>query len=291
MDKSGLFVGLATLDLLYLTPQIPQVNEKRVAVDYTVAAGGPATNAAIAFEYLRRSQGKSGSTQLLATVGSHPLSGLIRADLEVYGVNCIDLDCDRSDPPPVSSILVTQPGGARAVISINATHAQGSWHPQFSTLLEDIQVVLMDGHQMAISQELATVAKSRQIPIIIDGGSWKPGFERVLAVADGAIVSANFYPPGCKTHEQVMSYLVNLGIPQIAITHGEGAIAYYTEGKQGQIQVPQVAAVDTLGAGDILHGAFCYYFLELDFVESLTQAAQIASASVQQFGTRAWMKS
>ncbi|WP_283754453.1 hypothetical protein [Roseofilum acuticapitatum] len=55
MDTSGLFVGLATLDLLYLTPQIPQVNEKKVAVDYTVAAGCPATNAAIAFGNMRAS--------------------------------------------------------------------------------------------------------------------------------------------------------------------------------------------------------------------------------------------
>lgn len=252
MHKSGLFVGLATLDFLYLTPQIPQVNEKRVAVDYTVAAGGPATNGAIAFEYLRQLHEKSGSTQLLASVGTHPLSTLIRADLEVYGVHCIDLDPQRPDPPPVSSILVTPPRGDRAVISINATHAQGAWKPSFSALLDDVQVVLIDGHQMAISQELAQVAKAQQIPIIIDGGSWKAGFERVLALADTAI-------------------------------------AYYTQGKQAQIPVPQVSAVDTLGAGDIFHGAFCYYSLELDFVEALTQAAQIASASVQQFGTRAWM--
>ncbi|MDJ1180903.1 PfkB family carbohydrate kinase [Roseofilum sp. BLCC_M91] len=289
MHKSGLFVGLATLDFLYLTPQIPQVNEKRVAVDYTVAAGGPATNGAIAFEYLRRLHEKSGSTQLLASVGTHPLSTLIRADLEVYGVHCIDLDPQRPDPPPVSSILVTPPRGDRAVISINATHAQGAWKPSFSALLDDVQVVLIDGHQMAISQELAQVAKAQQIPIIIDGGSWKAGFERVLALADTAIASANFYPPGCQTHEQVMAYLVELGVPQIAVTQGEGAIAYYTQGKQAQIPVPQVSAVDTLGAGDIFHGAFCYYSLELDFVEALTQAAQIASASVQQFGTRAWL--
>ncbi|MBP0011204.1 MULTISPECIES: PfkB family carbohydrate kinase [unclassified Roseofilum] len=290
MEKSALFVGLATLDFLYLTPKIPQVNEKLVAVDYTVAAGGPATNAAISFEYLRRLHKNSGSTQLLASVGNHPLSRLIRTDLEVYGVHCIDLDSQRIDPPPVSSILVTQPGGDRAVISINATHAQGAWNPDFSALLDNIQVLLIDGHQMAMSQELAQIAKAGKIPIIIDGGSWKPGFEGVLALADTVITSANFYPPGCDTHEQVMAYLIDLGIPQIAITQGEGAIAYYTQGKQSHIAVPQGSAVDTLGAGDILHGAFCYYSLELDFAEALAQSAKIASASVQQFGTRAWMK-
>ena len=47
MIKSGLFVGLITLDLIYLADSPPKNNQKLVATDYTVAAGGPATNAAV----------------------------------------------------------------------------------------------------------------------------------------------------------------------------------------------------------------------------------------------------
>ena len=42
----GLFVGLVTLDLVYLATSAPSNNQKIVASDYTVASGGPATNAA-----------------------------------------------------------------------------------------------------------------------------------------------------------------------------------------------------------------------------------------------------
>lgn len=49
---TGLFVGLITLDVMYLTPHLPAPNQKIVAQDYAIAAGGPATNAAIAFQYL-----------------------------------------------------------------------------------------------------------------------------------------------------------------------------------------------------------------------------------------------
>ena len=48
----GLFVGLVTLDLIYLANSAPQNNQKIVATDYTVAAGGPATNAAVTFSHL-----------------------------------------------------------------------------------------------------------------------------------------------------------------------------------------------------------------------------------------------
>jgi sugar/nucleoside kinase (ribokinase family) len=48
--------------------------------------------------------------------------------------------------------------------------------------------------------------------------------------------------------------------------------------------------VDTLGAGDILHGAFCYYSsLGQVFQEALTNAVRVASESCRFRGTREWM--
>lgn len=55
MAKHGLFVGLVTLDLIYLADAPPNANQKIVAQETTIAAGGPATNAAIAFQHLGNS--------------------------------------------------------------------------------------------------------------------------------------------------------------------------------------------------------------------------------------------
>jgi sugar/nucleoside kinase (ribokinase family) len=41
-----LFVGLTTLDIIYLAAAPPQANQKVVASDRLISAGGPATNAA-----------------------------------------------------------------------------------------------------------------------------------------------------------------------------------------------------------------------------------------------------
>ncbi len=291
MDRSGLFVGLVTLDFLYLTSKIPTQNQKVVASDYQVCVGGPATNAAITFAYLQQFHGDGGHTQLIGTVGNHVLSHLILRELETYQVHLIDLDAQRSEPPPVSSILVTEPGGDRAVISINATQAQGQWQPELIDSLALTDILLIDGHQIAVSQQLVPLAKSHHIPIILDGGSWKPGLETLLPGVDVVIASDHFYPPGCDTTQKAIAYLLDLGISQIAITHGAEAIDYHSQRKSGQLSVPRVTAVDTLGAGDIFHGAFCYYSLELEFVDALAKAAIIASESVRYLGTRAWMNS
>lgn len=282
--SKGLFVGMVTLDLVYLSAQLPGKNQKMVASDYTVAAGGPATNAAVTFSYL------GNQATILGVVGTHPITHLIRSDLEHYGVAIADLDSASREPPPVSSIIVTESTGDRAVISLNATKIQISGAQQPVDLSAEIDLVLIDGHQMAVSCAIAQLAKYKNIPVVMDGGSWKPGFEDVLPFVDYAICSANFYPPGCRNSEEVMAYLAAVGIPHIAITQGEEPIQYWTLGVSGRIQVPQIQAVDTLAAGDVFHGAFCHHILRQNFRDSLAEAAQMASYSCQFFGTRQWMK-
>ena len=54
---------------------------------------------------------------------------------------------------------------------------------------------------------------------------------------------------------------------------------------------PPPEVFDTMGAGDILRGAFCYFVsIGRGFVESLADAANIASESCRSRGTREWMK-
>lgn len=278
----GLFVGLITLDLVYLATAAPSNNQKVVASDYTVAAGGPATNAAVAFSQL-------GQSTLLGVVGVHPIAQLIRADLETYAVATLDLDPTITQPP-VSSIIVTQGTGERAVVSINAVKTQGTSERIPDNILQGVDIVLIDGHQLAAGQAIAQLAKGKNIPVVIDGGSWKPGFEKVLPFVDYAICSANFYPPRCNSAEDVCAYLSASGIPHIAITHGEKPIQYLCHGTTSAMDVPQTNAVDTLGAGDIFHGAFCYYILRENFADALAAAAKIASYSCQFFGTRRWLE-
>lgn len=288
--NNGLFVGLTTLDLIYQASQLPDSNQKIVAMDYTVSAGGPATNAAVAFNHL------GNQATVLSVVGAHPIGHLILTDLQKQGVNLADLHSARSEPPPVSSIIVTQATGERAVISINAINTQATSDQIPCQILQamelqDIDIVLVDGHQMEVGRSLAQQAHSCNIPVVIDGGSWKPGFETVLPFVTYALCSANFQPPDCHSESDVMSYLSQFNIPYTAITHGEKPIVYRDRTQVGSIPVPAIQAVDTLGAGDIFHGAFCHFILQTDFVPALEQAAQVAAHACQFFGTRQWMES
>jgi len=293
---NGLFVGLTTLDFLYLVDHFPDRNQKIVALDSAINPGGPATNAAITFGYL------GNQVKLLSVIGNHALSQVIRQDLANQSIHSIDLEPTWLESPSVSSVIVTQQTGERAVISLNATKFQAKLQQIPPDILTDIDIVLIDGHQMAISEAIARQAKAKNIPVVMDGGSWKVGFEKVLPLVNYAICSANFYPPNCQNQADIFEYLKSYSIPQIAITQGDKPIQYVGQNYSGEIMIDPINAVDTLGAGDIFHGAFCHFIvnqlkssaqpiLEDDFREALIFSAKIASQSCQFFGTRSWMKS
>jgi len=285
----GLFVGLITLDLLYLTPHLPDRNQKIVALNHTMAAGGPATNAAVTFRHL------GNCATLLGSLGRHPMTTLVLSDLQQWQVTVVDLSPDRHDPVSTSSVMVTQATGERAVVSLNATKSQASAASIPNEILQEIglrkfDIVLIDGHQMEVGHAIAQQAQAAKIPVVIDGGSWKPGFEAVLPYADYVIASANFHPSQCHSPEDVFAYLHALQIRHIAITQGDRPILYVSPDQTGEIAIPSVPTVDTLGAGDIFHGAFCHFILQSSFAAALTQATTIASYACQSFGTREWMR-
>lgn len=282
MQYRGLFVGLTTLDFIYLSDRPLLENQKLVAQDYLTVAGGPAANAAVAFSYFEN------HGQLLTVLGQHPLTELIASDLAEHSVEIIDLIPEKTDTPPISSIIVTAGTGKRSVISINAVKSQAS-NLISPDLLTEIDIVLIDGHQIEVSLAIAKLAKSQQIPVVIDGGSWKPGLEKVLPFVNYAVCSANFQPPRCQNIDDVFDFLQNQGISHIAITNGKQSIQCREARKSFTVPVPSIKAVDTLGAGDIFHGAFCNYILEENFSTALNLSAEIASQSCQSFGTRIWL--
>jgi sugar/nucleoside kinase (ribokinase family) len=281
---NGIFVGLSTVDVIYDVDQFPSANKKVVALSQDVYVGGPATNASITFSHL------GGVATLVTVAGRHSLANLVRQELERYSVRLIDLNPDFDDVPVISSISVNQ-AGERNIISANATRVSALAVPLDEVVFNQTSVVLVDGHYMQACQTWARAAHARGIPVVFDGGSWKDGTEELLSSVDTAIGSADFLPPGCATENDVLSYLKKCGVPNIAITRGSASVRFVSGAASGIVPIPQVQVADTMGAGDIFHGAFCYYSsIGRGFVEALESATRIAAESCRFRGTREWMK-
>ena len=283
MKIKGIFAGLSTIDIIYAVSEAPSGNKKIAAQSQQIFVGGPATNAAITFAFL------GGSTTLVSPVGRHPLAAVIKEECSQFGLDLIDLAPDSQDAPPISSVWVDAEG-QRSVISANAV---GRTIPDAivdPVRLADADIVMVDGHAMQACQTWAEAARSRGVSVVLDGGSWKLGTDVLLKYIDVAICSADFLPPGCSTESDVIECLQAGEVHNIAITHGSAAIRYISRSGSGQIEVPAVTPVDTTGAGDIFHGAFCFYRVAgCEFDQALRKAAILASESCRYRGTRQWM--
>ena len=279
----GIFVGLSTVDVIYGVDQFPSANKKVVALSQDVYVGGPAANASITFGHL------GGAPTLVTLVGHHSLASLVRHELQRYSIRLIDLNPDFDDVPVISSISVNKLG-ERNIISANATRMNTPAAQLDESVFIQASVVLVDGHYMEACQLWARAAHAQGIPVVFDAGSWKDGTEELLKSIDTAICSADFLPPACATEDDVLNYLKKCGIKNIAITKGAESIRFVSDDASGVVQVPQVQVADTMGAGDIFHGAFCYYSaIGLGFAEALGEATRIAAESCRFHGTREWM--
>jgi sugar/nucleoside kinase (ribokinase family) len=305
--------GLAVLDVVQTVPHVPGPDEKLVASDLLVASGGPAANGAVtAAALLGR------ATTLVTRVGTGPLGALVTADLAAHGVRVVDL-ADPADPaeaPAVSTVLVTRGTGQRAVVSVNATRRTGAGpaDAEAARLVEDALgpsgagVLLVDGHLPELAVPVAAAARARGVPVLLDGGSWKPGLEALLAHVDVAVLSADLRVPaevltarGVVPADDPVLDVAALGPRAVARTRGADPIELLAPGVDGggtrrTIPVPHVDVVDTLGAGDVLHGALAAWLAAHGAGEdaaalprALAWAATVAAASVAAPGARGWL--
>ena len=306
---AALFAGLCTFDLIQAIERMPGPNEKVTALRQLTAAGGPATNAAVTFAFL------GGQATLLTGIGHHPLAHGIRADLRRVGVRLIDMAEATDSPPPVSSILITEGTSHRAVISLNATSLQLATPPSPEALAGAAQAVLVDGHHPALALAAARAARERGRLCVLDGGSWKPVTADLLPFVDLAVCSADFRPPGEPPGGDVLGDLLERGAGWAVITDGPRPVRWASRahGRQPDISVPATSVRDTLGAGDIFHGALTYAITAHGPAQDPAQdpgqdpahgpadvstlgaalqfAARVAAHSCQTFGTRSWMSS
>ena len=283
LKPEGIFVGLSTVDIIYTLDEFPSPNRKVTARSQQLLAGGPATNAAITFSHL------GGSASLVTPIGMHPLSGVVREDAECFQIELLDLSPQSNEVPPVSSLWVNRLG-QRSVVSINTSRTALPPVHIDTKVLAVANVLMVDGHAMTACLAWASAAKSAGVDVVLDGGSWKNGTELLLENVTVAICSADFLPPGCSSEDQTFDYLRAHGVTNIAITHGANPVRFASATSMGSIAVPAVQAVDTAGAGDIFHGAFCFHFsIGYSFEAALRQAAAIAAKSCLYPGTRTWM--
>lgn len=292
--------GLVTLDVAQTVDALPGPDQKVVADGLDVRFGGPAANAAATAVAL------GVPARLVTAVGTGPVADLVRAGLRAAGVEVVDLAAGTAATPPVSTVLVTRATGERAVVSVNGTGTPdlaaaargvlggsgpgGSGH---GGVLDGATAVLVDGHHLGAAVPVAAAARERGLPVALDGGSWKPGLGDLLAHVDHAVLSADFRLPDAAAGDVLAAVAARWPVTSVARSAGGGPLRLLAGGEVTEIPVaavPPGEVVDTLGAGDVLHGAFAAELARgAALADALREGTRRATASVRYPGALGWV--
>ncbi|MGH3763089.1 PfkB family carbohydrate kinase, partial [Actinophytocola sp.] len=226
-------VGLCTVDLVQRVGSLPVPGEKVQSSSVELAAGGPAANAAVAVAAL------GGTARLSTVLGSHPLAQLARRDLAACGVEVTDVLPYRVAPPAVSAVSVRESDGERTVVSHNATGVAAMAEVD----LGGAGCLLLDGHHPDLALRAARAARALGVPVVLDAGSWKPVLAVLLSYVDVCACSAAFSAPSALTN------------PVVTRTAGPDPVRWTAGGASGEVEVAATEVRDTVGAGDVWHGA------------------------------------
>ena len=181
---TALFAGLTTLDILHRLDHVPDPSLKVTSTDFTMAAGGPATNAAVTYaalcaasRVLSGPEDEAGATSgaplpssdaptLLTALGEGPVSAFLAADLAAVGVRVVDATttAGAGDLAPASSPVLREPAVSsiiehprgRMVASTNA-RLDADAERVAAELPERVGVVLIDGHNPALAHAALTL--------------------------------------------------------------------------------------------------------------------------------------
>jgi sulfofructose kinase len=242
-----LCVGSSVVDFVFRLEALPTRPEKLRAQDARIVGGGCAANAAVAVARL------GGQAMLAARLGDDEIGRMVVAGVEAEGVDCSLVRLTPGARSAFSSVYVDA-DGERQIVSFRGEGLDDG--PDLIAAAPSLDAVLADTRWTPGNLAALDLAKARGIPGVLDAEA--PIDRALLAAASHVafsrqgLVSVSFGPPA--------EALAALDLAAWACVT-DGADGVYVRGGP-HIPAPRVEAVDTLGAGDVWHGAFALRLAE-----------------------------
>jgi sugar/nucleoside kinase (ribokinase family) len=157
-------------------------------------------------------------------------------------------------------------------------------------MLAEAGCLLVDGGNLPSALRAAAEAKRLGVPIVSDVGWISEKNRPLMELVDYAVISqmcAESFSGG-SDYEQACRQVAALGPSRVVVTLGEKGLHWYEDGRIGRMDAFAVEAVDTTGAGDTFHGAFCQGLVDgLGFADNLAFASATAALKCRRLGGRA----
>ena len=252
-------VGLNATDTLLIVPKFPAYAGKEPFSQEILSPGGQVASAMVACAKLGM------RVKYIGTCGDDERGRIQMDSLSGTGINLDHVQVRQGCANQSAYIIIDHSTGERTVLWRRPDGLQldpAEITPQMITCARMLHI---DGHDTPAVAKAAHIAHSNGIPVTVDVDTIYHGFDKVLPNVDYLVASSEF--PVSWTNERDPFKALEMiqeeyGMRCAAMTLGAHGSLARMDGKFVYSPAFVVNCVDTTGAGDVFHGAFCYSVLQ-----------------------------
>ena len=251
-----LVTGIAVMDYVHRMDTLPAGGAKHRSHAFERLGGGLAGNAAVGAARL------GAAVTLMTRLGTDAAGDELAAMFEAQGLR---LAAARGGCTPISSVMVDA-AGERMIVNF-----PGADLPDTPPPPPDFDAALTDCRWPEAAEATLRAARARGAPCVIDGDRFTP--EPLAALASHVVFSVDGLRDFTGMDDPARALADAAKRLPGCIGHTAGADGVHWTGGL-HVPAPRVESVDTLGAGDLWHGAFA---LALGLGETLEEASRFAN--------------
>jgi sulfofructose kinase len=274
MPPRILCIGMPVRDLTFRVQELPDRGFKVNASHFDEICGGNALNGAIGIVRL------GGRASICGPMGDARETSpkYIFEKLAHEGIDTQDIVHMPGLVTPISNIMI-DPSGERTIVTFRDPRLWQVELPDADKLLQDCSAILTENRCAEFCTDLCAEARRRGIPVIVDVDRTMSLREGLLTASSHLVFSSEALQStaGVTDDAEALKKIAKLTPSFLAGTRGALGTLWVDE-QQNLQQTPAfpVHTVDTLGAGDVFHGAFALAITEK---QELREALRFASAA------------
>jgi len=271
-----LCIGMPVRDLTFRIQELPERGFKVNASHFDEICGGNALNGAIGIVRL------GGRASICGPMGDarETASRYIFDKLAHEGIDTKHIVRMPGLVTPISNIMI-DPSGERTIVTFRDPELWKVHLPDSDELLEDCSAILTENRCAEFCTELCAEARRRGIPVVVDVDRTMSMREGLLTASSHLVFSSEALQStaGVADDAEALKKIAKLTPSFLAGTRGAQGTLWLDQRRNLQ-QTPAfpVHTVDTLGAGDIFHGAFALAITEKQDVPDALRFASAAAA-------------
>jgi ketohexokinase len=277
-------VGVAALDVIFITEGYPQEDDEVRALGQRFQRGGNVCNSLVVLSQLDH------QCRWLGSLANDYAASIIQQDLNRFKIDTSDCVIYNDGTSPTSFITLNQKSGSRTIIHYREL-AEFSFENFKSTNFNRVQWCHFEGRNISELTKMLHYLKNNfpHIPYSIEIEKPRPQIEDIIEGAEIAIFSQKYASEkGFHSAEALLRHFAaNHADSKLVCTWGQQG-AYGLDKQQQIIHQPAESlsqVVDTVGAGDTFVSGFLHQWWNThDLSKSLKFASTLAAKKCSQYG-------